>query len=941
MGDPGARRMQDPVRMRWGKSEQGGDGYHLLAYHMLDVAAVMAVALERRPDILATLAGKVRLPSATTRAMVLTLTALHDLGKCALAFQAIREDIAAKLGLAVTGIDSYDSDRAHHSSVGQALLLDLIEEERVALPLDDPVSDPLEIEALFAIFSGHHGFQPPLEATLARYRGQWRRDDKDAAAALVQAVLDLFAWRAGLPDPNGVRQISYLLNGLVTICDWLGSSAGFNFESEPMALSDYWQRRALPAACKVVDRAGVALFRQPARPRALRFCSLFPDFAAATPLQKELERVLGVEKLPEGSLLVVIEDLTGAGKTEAADLLAHRLLAAGRVDGVYYGLPTMATADAAWERKEGNAGHGDDSVAARMFGRTPARVLAHAKRHRNPRFRDLLTRAGQDDGEAGPLDWLTRSSKRALLAELGIGTVDQALIGGLRTRHATVRLAGLWRKLLVVDEVHAYDDYMQGVLEALLRHQAMLGQSVLLMSATLPSRLRARLIRAFGEGAGWPDLDSRLERLNRKDLPLLGLHHAGGSDERPLAAARRRRAQPLLFRAVHSETEIVEWLIRQAQGGRSAIWFRNTVDEAITAFERLCPLFEGQDLPAPVLYHARFLPTDRANAERSLLEVVGKSAEPERRRGRVIIATQAAEQSLDLDVDELASDLAPVDVMIQRLGRRRRHPRNADGSLAADGIERRPSSEVLLHMPALEPVTEDWFKRFSRGAAAIYEDAARLWLTARHLLKPATIPDLNAHAEGIVLERDTRALLESVYDEDEAVAAGVPNALRPSLFAVAGSDLEDRRQAFLNRLPFQDGLLVDWNREAAVLAEEDWAPTRLGDSYELLLAVADNERFRFLEPGADPLEDSGLRVPWPLETDPADADARKALAKLLPDERARRRFAFRRVVVLCPHRADTWTGRGLLRDRRGQPRSLRLRYSRRTGFQRLAAGEEN
>jgi hypothetical protein len=180
-----------------------------------------------------------------------------------------------------------------------------------------------------------------------------------------------------------------------------------------------------------------------------------------------------------------------------------------------------------------------------------------------------------------------------------------------------------------------------------------------------------------------------------------------------------------------------------------------------------------------------------------------------------------------------------------------------------------------------------------------------------------------------------------VYDEDKAVAAGVPNALRPSIFAVAGSDLEDRRQAFLNRLPFQDGLLVDWNRQAAVLADEDWAPTRLGDSYELLLAVADNERLLFLEPGADPLEDSGLRVPWPLETDPADAGAREALAKLLPDERARRRFAFRRVAVLCPDQADTWTGRALLRDRRGQPRSLRLRYSRRTGLQRLAAGEEN
>jgi CRISPR-associated endonuclease/helicase Cas3 len=120
---------------RWGKSEQGGQGYHLLAYHMLDVAAVMAVGLSRRPDILEVLARGLRLPSATTRSLVLALTALHDLGKCALAFQAQRGDVAAKLGLAIGGIQPYNPTDAHHSSVGQALLLDLIEEQRVACPL--------------------------------------------------------------------------------------------------------------------------------------------------------------------------------------------------------------------------------------------------------------------------------------------------------------------------------------------------------------------------------------------------------------------------------------------------------------------------------------------------------------------------------------------------------------------------------------------------------------------------------------------------------------------------------------------------------------------------------------------------------------------------------------------------------------------------------------
>lgn len=926
-----------PIVPRWGKSEPGGEGYHLLAYHMLDVAAVLAVGLRRRPDLLAMLASALHLSAKDTRSIVLALTALHDLGKCALAFQALRADIAAKLGLAVAGIDPYDSTRAHHSSVGQAFLLDLIEDGRVAVPLDEPVSDPAEIEDLFAIFSGHHGFQPPLEATLAGYRGQWRRDDKDAAAALVQAILKLFDWRRDIPEPTAVRRISYLLNGLVTVCDWLGSSAAFAFEAEPMQLSDYWEQRALPTAARVVDEAKIALFRPQERPYALGFRGLFPSFRAPTPLQAELDRMLAADSLPEGPFLVVIEDLTGAGKTEAADLLAHHLLAAGRIDGVYYGLPTMATADAGWERKE-EAGSGGESVAARMFGRSPARVLAHTRRHRNPSFRNLVTRAGQDDGETAPLDWLARSNKRALLAELGIGTVDQALTGALRTRHATVRLAGLWRKLLVVDEVHAYDDYMQGVLEALLRHQALVGQSVLLMSATLPSQLRGRLIQAFGDGAGWPDLDFRRDRLDRAALPLLGLYHAGASEERPLAPAPRPGAQPVRFRAVHDKAEVVDWLVAHAQAGRSAIWFRNTVDEAIAAFEELCALLAARNLPAPLLYHARFLPGDRSVAERSLLEVAGKDAEPDRRRTRVIVATQAAEQSLDLDVDELATDLAPVDVLIQRLGRRRRHPRHSDGRHASDGVERRSGAEVLLHLAPLEPATEDWFRRFSPGAAMVYPDIARLWLTANHLLDPMTIPGRAADTKDILTERDARALLESVYGEDEYVAAAVPSPLRQSLLKVAGSGLEDRRQAFLNRLPFTDGLLVDWNRQIAILADEDWAPTRLGESYELLLAVVEDGGFRFLEPGADPLEDSVLRVPWPLETDPADERACQELARLLPDDRTRRRFFFRRVVVLRADGVGSWIGKAVRRDKRGDSRSLRLRYRRSTGLQRLRGG---
>src|SRR5262249_34979878 len=148
----------------------------------------------------------------------------------------------------------------------------------------------------------------------------------------------------------------------------------------------------------------------------------------------------------------------------------------------------------------------------------------------------------------------------------------------------------------------------------------------------------------------------------------------------------------------------------------------------------------AENLPAPILFHSRFLARDRSRIEDRVMAVGGKRADPRSRHGQLVIATQVAEQSLDLDFDTLASDLAPVDALIPRLGRWRRHKRLEDGKLRTDeGGDLRSADEVLFLAPSLKVGGSNWLASVLPRAVNIYPDQARMWLTAQVLLDPAQI----------------------------------------------------------------------------------------------------------------------------------------------------------------------------------------------------------
>lgn len=362
-------------------------------------------------------------------------------------------------------------------------------------------------------------------------RDAFDQDDFDAAEAFVRAVLAL-AGQDCLPvPPNETAAIaSWWLAGFAVLADWLGSNDQFfPYQETIFPLNDYWNI-ALAQAEKAVAASGLE-----ETPAAQRFvlADCFPKpppDLTPTPLQQWA----GWMDLASGPHLFILEDVTGAGKTEAALILAWRLLRREGTGGLYFGLPTMATANGMYQRL--------GSVYRRLFapGSQPSLVLAHGRADLVAAFRESALPVPTEEADYGDETepagarcsaWLADSRKKALLADAGVGTVDQALLAILASRHQSLRLLGLMDKVLIVDEVHACDAYMNQLLGHLLRVHARAGGNAILLSATLPHQQRHKLLEDFAEGAGWDSPDSPAPDA----YPLATCLNAQGLREQPLA----------------------------------------------------------------------------------------------------------------------------------------------------------------------------------------------------------------------------------------------------------------------------------------------------------------------------------------------------------------------------------------------------------------------
>jgi len=792
----------------WGKFRADENGLHTshpLAYHALDVAAVGNVLLKSDP-LLRERLNPLRIPEKELEAIICFLLAVHDSGKFSTpSFQRSGEPHEIRVG--------------HHSDLGyllwkEHLLPTAIEEGWLCVDGADPEKCQDIITPLLRAVCGHHG-RPPDESATA-LREAFLPEDIEAAEAFARDCATLFLGGAPLPLPVGretvreVKVVSWIFAGLCVLADWIGSDRDyFPFRKASLSLSEYFEKIALPGAERAV-REKRAVPSAPAQEREL--AALFPDLFPRhepTPLQQYVATL----PLGEGPHLFIIEDATGSGKTEAALTLAHRLMASGEGEGVYIALPTMATANAMYGRIEG--------MADRLFcDDTYSTILAHSASHLYGLMKTYLE--GEAASETPGTTWLADNRKKSLLAQVGVGTIDQALLAILPVRHQSLRLLGLARNILIVDEVHACDCYMHELLRRLLEFHRAFGGSAILLSATLPAIQRRKLAGSFTCKDPGEEVISEAD-----DYPLLTHISPAGNKKKVFSMEQERRVTITL---TASPEEAVAAIVRAAKEGQCACWIRNTVDDAVMAWEHLLTLLPPDSVH---LFHARFALGDRLRIEREVLDLFGKKSTTETRAGQILIATQVVEQSLDLDFDFMVSDLAPIDRIIQRAGRLHRHERGNRGV----------AHLLILSPEAISDPDENWYRTFFPRGAAVYEDHARLWLTARIL----------SRERKITIPGDAHPFIEAVFGKESDAA--IPSGFLNLAAEVRGGEYADASFASENALRLKSGYV----ETGGMWKDDSRTPTRLGEpSVTLRLARWDGER---LCPWADEVDP---RAAWDL-----------------------------------------------------------------------------
>ncbi|MFE2163881.1 CRISPR-associated helicase Cas3' [Streptomyces sp. NPDC059447] len=713
----------------WGKSAAlGGGTMNLLISHMLDTAAVaervwdssLAASLKHELDTVAGGPGK-------GRRLFVWLCGIHDCGKATPAFVRISPAESAAVRAAGltwrTGMVTAQSSREwRHDKAGAHLL---------RLVLRQAGWPRAMIDWVCPLVSGHHGTlraATPSDLTHAmgeaHGRGpEWGGVQRHLVQVFTRALgYEDLAAMVPLRAPSRAVQLAVL--GFVVMADWIASDARY-FRGIPELgrVSAANARRRAGRAWKAHRLAGglhglevpagdvvAARFGKPGRPSQ----SMTVDAA----------REMGAPGL------LIVEAPMGEGKTVTALACAEVLAARFGMSGVFMGMPTQATCDPMFTQLRSwlsrvQPGAEDDVVllhGKRTFNREWKAIQTGDWATADARFRsvdedsaDCCTRQGPADFVLGP--------KRGLLGQYVVGTIDQLLYAATRTRHVMLRTAGLAGKVVILDEVHACDVYMSQFLHEALHWLGQAGVPVILLSATLPPEQRARLAEAYMSGAEpgrevvlpepggypsatavWPGMDAPLVNScapYRQDWPI-----TVRVLPEPAARTHGARTSDVLL-----EAPTVALLREKLAGGGCALVIRNTVRRAQRTYRQLAAAFPGDT----VILHGQLTTSTRAERTEDLIDRLGPGETT--RPGRlIVVATQVAEQSFDIDADLLITDIAPVDLLLQRIGRVHRHQST-----------RRPEhlTQAAAYVTALTPDPDGGPPQFERGTEFVY---------GRHLL---------------------------------------------------------------------------------------------------------------------------------------------------------------------------------------------------------------
>lgn len=800
------------VNALWGKSSRAEDDntWHPLLAHLLDVAAVAETILRNEPQGTGQWAAShIGVGLEAVPRWCGLLAGLHDLGKAIPGFEAKWAFGKARLkalGLSFAWIHQDRHDIATHALLRRHC--------RNKLP---------ELLCAFAAdaLAAHHGNFPPSSErngyrTLAAEEG-W----KQCQAALVDQYWQALAPAQAFDSPAPTFAFSLWLAGLTSVADWIGSSEDYfapGWRGNTPALH---YEESLKLASKALEDIGWHR-TAPLLPNGATLRNIMGTIVGQAAQPRPLQQV-GWELLEgiQTPTLMIVEAPMGEGKTELSFLAFLRLQAALGHRGLYMALPTQATGNAMFTR----------TIRFLQAMSPTARLdiqLAHGGAALNPDLRQLRIKTEKSEDAVSSSTWFTKR-RRALLSPYGVGTVDQLLLGVLNVKHHFVRLFGLGNRVVVLDEVHAYDVYTGGLLLGLVKWLRGLGASVIIMSATLPEERRRELLAAWGQD------DAVVPHPN---YPRVMIAQSSGE-----TMSRHFQARDLPAIVIQSLPEDVLTLVQQAlalaqQGGCGAL-IVNTVQRAQDAYAALKNL--GGETLDLTLFHARFPADERQAHELEVLAKFGREgARPER---AILVATQVAEQSLDVDFDFMISDLAPVDLLLQRAGRLHRHSRKRPDAHAVPRLH--VAGLHLSQMPELTTTAWKW----------VYEPAflLRTWAVLRAL------PVLN-------LPEDIDRLVQVVYAERFTPPPDLPpGAVEALRLTWAEAQKKQEKQTLLaeqNLVDAASACADDAYAEHHEVVDEDdgkaaglLALTRLGDPSATVVPVYQTEGGLFrLAPDAGPFD---------------------------------------------------------------------------------------
>lgn len=660
------------ISVLWAKKSKKGAYLWLpLITHMTDTAEV-AKRLWRKwlPDsIRHVIKTAIESDEQEAEKFIVFLAIVHDIGKATPVFQAslsaflptdLDEDIYNTLlanGYSVREKrTSYlNSEKTPHALASQ-LLLETAKEHNL--------SDMNLNRNAAAIIGAHHG--KPLETGYTNLAGSQKSNFGFDEDAWMQAQRELirfsleYAGYASLNEvPRPTEQGQVLLSGLLILADWIASNDSIfplvalnnpqKIDSSERARIG-WNSLRLPSAWQPYYALGNAYYN----------AELFSDRFGRRPynMQKTALSIAGSLRKPG---IMVIEAPMGSGKTEAALAVAEVLRSLTDSGGIFFALPTQATSDGIFPRL---VKWMDELDTDEKFSVN----LAHGKAQFNETYINLfegdseISDDDSDDHVAYVHQWFNGRHK-TMLANFVVGTIDQLLLMALKQRFVMLRHLGLAGKIVIIDECHAYDAYMSQYLKMALEWLGTYEVPVIVLSATLTSDKRREVIGAYMRNCSitgdWAD-----------DLSYPLITYSDGSDVKCCPITHDGKSNSVAFEYIAFE-EVADKLKDMLSDGGCAGVVMDTVQRAQEMAKTLRECFDADTVE---LFHSRFIAPDRITKEKKLRDTLGSGgARPHK---LVVVGTQVLEQSLDIDFDVMVSDIAPMDLLLQRMGRLHRHENN-------------------------------------------------------------------------------------------------------------------------------------------------------------------------------------------------------------------------------------------------------------------------